>query len=113
MNTMPAVGVYLMPVQAYQVMYCHQVLEVIDCTKSHGPGMKCLRLKRWGLDERRQPFNDGHCDSSHDSWTNGTFKPVGTQAWRIKESPPWCGLGPIYFKQMPAPAVAGQLDLFL
>ncbi len=46
---MPAVGVYLMPVRAYRVLSCYQVLEVIDCTKLLKPGMKCLRLKRWGL----------------------------------------------------------------
>lgn len=112
MNTLPAVGTYLMPIQNYQVLYCHQVLELYDCTESHAPGMKSMRLRRWGLDDQRQPFDDGHCGTSHDSWYTGTFRPVGHRAWRIQDSPPWCDLGPIYFKTIPAPTVAGQLELF-
>lgn len=109
---MPPVGTFLMPVQNYEVLYCYQVLEIFDLTETHAPGIKGLRLKRWGLDEQRQPFDDGHCGPCHDSWINGTYRPIGGRAWRIRDDPPWCGLGPIYFKQMPAPAVAGQLDFF-
>ena len=112
MHTLPAVGTYLMPVQAYQVRYCHQVLETIDCADTHAPGIKALHCKRWGLDDQRQPFDDGHCDESHNSWYTGTFCPVGRRAWRILDQPPCWGMGPIYFKTIPAPTVAGQLSLF-
>jgi hypothetical protein len=109
MDTLPAVGTYLMPVQAYQVRYCEQVLEAIDCTATHAPGMKALKLRRWGLDDHRQPFDDGH---TGESWSTGTFRPVGHRAWRILDQPPGWGIGPIYFKTIPAPIVAGQLSLF-
>lgn len=46
MNTMPPVGTYLMPIQAYQVLYCHQVLELYGCMETHAPGMKGMRLRR-------------------------------------------------------------------
>lgn len=110
---MPAVGTYLMPVQDYQVLYCHQVLELYDCTETHAPGMKGMKLRRWGLDDQRQPFDDGHTGPSHDSWFTGTFRSVGRRAWRIQDTAHQCSSsGPIYFKTIPAPIVAGQLDLF-
>jgi hypothetical protein len=109
---MPPVGTFLMPIQTFRVCYAIQVLKVIDCTATHAPGIKALHCKRWGLDEQRQPFDDGHCGPSHDSWYTGTFRPVGTEAWRIWDHPVnWHDL--IYFKTIPAPTVAGQLDLFL
>lgn len=112
MDTLPGVGTYLMPIQAYQVRYCHQVLEAIDCTESHASGMKALHLKRWGLDDKRQPVDDGHCGESHDSWYTGNFRPVGSSAWRILDDARGCCIGPIYFKTIPPPIVAGQLTLF-
>lgn len=110
--TAPAVGTYLLPIQNYQVLYCHQVLELHDCTESHAPGMMGVRLRRWGLNDQRQPFDDGHTGPSHDSWYTGTFRPVGDRAWRIQDEPPCWGLGPIYFKTIAPPTMAGQLNLF-
>ena len=110
--TPPAVGAYVMPVQNFKVQYCLQVLAVIDCEDSHAPGIKQLQCKRWGLDAQRQPVDDGHCDKSHYSYHTGRFYPVGRRAWRINDDIPlWCV--PRYFKQIPAPEVAGQLELFL
>jgi hypothetical protein len=111
LNTAPAIGTYLIPVQRFRVCYALQVLDVIDCTDSHAPGIKQLHCKRWGLNDQRQPFDDGHTGPCNDGWYTGTFRPVGTMAWRVWDHPVnWHDQ--IYFKQIPAPIAAGQLELF-
>lgn len=106
--TTPAVGAYLLPVQGFQVGYALQVLEVIDCEDSHGPGIKQMQCRRWGLDAQRRPVDDGHHNRSH---YTGRFYQVGPSAWRIDDRIQlWCE--PLYFKQIPKPEVAGQLELF-
>ena len=104
--TPPAVGTYLLPVQSFSVQYCLQVLAVIDCADSHAPGIKQVQCRRWGLDAHRRPVDDGHCDKSHNSYHTVRFRSVGQRAWRIDD-----GI-PRYFKQIPAPEVAGQMELF-
>ncbi len=107
----PAVGAYLVPIQRFRVAYAVQVLNVIDCAESRAPGIKQLHCKRWGLSDQGAPFDDGHCNSSHDSWYTGQFLPVGQRAWRVWSHPvDWHDH--IYFKQIPAPIVAGQLEMF-
>ena len=109
MNKLPAVGTYLLPVQWFRAGYCLQVVAVIDCTESHEPGITQLQCRRWGLDDQRQPYDDGHCGPAHHGYYTGRFRSVGAQAWRNDAE---CWLGPLYFKQIPAPTVAGQLNLF-
>lgn len=104
----PAVGAYLLPVQTFRVQYALQVLAVIDCADSHEPGIKQLQCRRWGLDAQRRPVDDGHHNTSY---YTGRFPPVGRSAWRIDDGLPSWG-SPMYFKQIPAPIVAGQLELF-
>ena len=104
----PTVGAYLLPIQTFQVQYALQVLAVIDCEDSHAPGIEQLQCRRWGLDAQRRPIDDGHHNRS---FYTGRFQPVGRRAWRINDDTPlWCA--PRYFKQIPAPEVAGQMEMF-
>ena len=105
--TTPTLGMYLLPVQGFGIAYCLQVKAVIDCTDTHQPGMVQLQCQRWGIDDQRRPFDDGHHNMSYHT---SRWRPVGRRAWRLVDEKSWRH-NAVYFKQLDAQP-RGQQDLF-
>lgn len=117
MSATPPPGVFVRQVGGFATGYCLEILRVLNCDATHAPGIRHVTARRWGLDGRGQPFDDGHCTESHNSYYTDRFKSVGSKAWRLQSGHDWLHL-PLYWRQIdlkptPTPSQrATQQDLF-
>jgi hypothetical protein len=109
MNATPQPGMFIREVMGFRTGYCLEVVRVLDCDDTHGPGIKHITAKRWGVDDHGQPVDDGR---SGESYYADRIRPVRNKAWRFLNGQAWDSK-PMYWRQIDIePAVGQQQDLF-
>lgn len=100
--TAPIPGTFVRPVGNYA--YCLEVVRVIP---ENEDGPEQWQCRRYGLDESRQPFKDGHSDMHY----LNNLKPVAPGVWKDEWDsiyPRW-SCCPLYYRRID---VGGQMGLF-
>jgi hypothetical protein len=100
--TAPAYGTFIRPVGVFG--YCLEVVRVVAADDESGEQWQC---RRYGMDEQRQPFKDGHSDMHY----MNNLKQIAPGVWKDEwpfDTPRWMCC-PLYYRRID---VAGQMGLF-
>lgn len=99
---------FIREVKGYRTGYCLEVVRVLNCDDTHGPGIKHITAKRWGVDDDGQPVDDGH---HNESYYCDRLRPVRTRAWRFLNGQAF-DCRPMYWRQINIKPKRGQQELF-
>lgn len=103
MSNAPQLGSFIRPVGLYR--YC---LELVKVLPEDHEGPEQWHLKRWGMDDNRQPVDDGHGHSI--SYISGLIR-IAPGVWKdewLYGTPRWACC-PLYYRLIDR---FGQIDLF-
>ncbi|WP_287865010.1 hypothetical protein [Achromobacter sp.] len=96
-----ALGVFLRPVGALRFWYCYQLVGVTRGNREDD--LDTWHMRRWGLDEQRQPCDD---DGGHAIHYLTPMRQVRPGVFRVEDRD-W--FEPVYFIRV---RQGGQMDLF-
>lgn len=101
---LPTPGSFLRPV-GREYRYCYQVMDVLEPCEEWPRGH--LTMKRWGLDENRQPVDDGHLGNRYLAGLTQMAPDIWKDEWE-HDTPRWMCC-PLYYRRI---EVGGQKELF-
>ena len=101
----PALGTYMRPVGLIRYAYCGRLERIAGPQRGEwdADDWTQWQMRRFGLDERGEPLEDGHQNMIYVS----NLHPVARGVWR--EDGDCSEYGPVYWREM---GQRGQLSLF-